>query len=254
MPSTWSMNYELAADQYAVHRQVHPGVFEVLCQRLAPARCGGKVPNLGPTVLEVGCGTGNYISALQARFDCAAYGLDPSQAMLVHACTHPEPVSWILGRAERLCFASESFDLIFSVDVIHHITDRLGFYCQVASALRPGGQVCTVTDSEEIIRRREILSGYFSETVEYELARYPRLVQLQAWMAAAGLTGSEIVIVETPYELTNAQSFREKAYSALHLISEAAWQAGLERLEHALEGGPIRGATRYALMWGYRPT
>ena len=41
---------------------------------------------------------------------------------------------------------------------------------ETARTLRPGGWVCTVTDSAEIIRRREILSGYFPETVAIELA------------------------------------------------------------------------------------
>ena len=69
--------------------------------------------------------------------------------------------------------------------------------------LRPGGRVCTVTDSEEIIRRREILSGYFPETVEVELARYPRIAHLESWMAAAGLVAIEVVTVEQPYEVTS---------------------------------------------------
>jgi hypothetical protein len=41
------------------------------------------------------------------------------------------------------------------------------------------------TDSEEIIRRREILSGYFPETVEIESARYPRLEQIAIWAVLA---------------------------------------------------------------------
>jgi SAM-dependent methyltransferase len=253
MSSTGTMNYDQAADQYAAYRHVHPVVFEVLCQRLDSPPHRGRVSELRPTVLEIGCGTGNYISALNERLGCIAYGLDPSQAMLDHACSHPEPVQWILGRAQQLGFASESFDLIFSVDVIHHIADKSAFYHQVARALRPGGQVCTVTESEEMIRRREILSGYFPETVERELARYPRLVQLQAWMAAAGLIGSDVVAAEAPYELTTAQAFREKAYSALHMIPEVAWRVGIERLERALEHGSIQGTARYALLWGFKP-
>ncbi len=82
------------------------------------------------------------------------------------------------------------FDLVFSVDVIHHVSDKAAFYREAARVLQPGGHACTVTDSEEIIRRREVLSGYFPETVEVELARYPRLADLEGWMAEAGLVES----------------------------------------------------------------
>ena len=148
---------------------------------------------------------------------------------------------------------SAAFDLVFSVDVIHHVAAKPAFFHESARVLRPGGCLCTVTDSEDIIRRREILSGYFPETVDIELARYPRLEQLAAWMAAAGFAGLAHTIVEQPYELTSAQPFRDRAFSSLHLIPQAAWQAGLDRLERDLARGPIRGVSRYACLWGILP-
>jgi ubiquinone/menaquinone biosynthesis C-methylase UbiE len=239
------LNYDQADDEYAAHRQVHAGVFRDLCEQ-------GRL-RLGSSVLEVGCGTGNYVRALAERFGCAAHGLDPSVGMLAHACAQPERVAWVQGRAEALSFADEAFDLVFSVDVIHHVADRATFYRQIARVLRPGGRLCTVTDSAEIIRHREILSGYFPETVEIELARYPRINQLEAWMAAAGLVPFGRVTVEAPYQITCSQPFRDRAYSSLHLISEEAWQTGLARLERDLARGPVRGTARYACLWGCRP-
>jgi SAM-dependent methyltransferase len=252
-----AVNYDRAASEYAIHRQVHSGVFRELRRwfgQPGPGRApyGGK--DLGPdsTVLEVGCGTGNYIGALAAGQGCKAYGLDPSAGMLARARTRPERVTWLLGRAEALGFLDGTFDLVFSVDVIHHVVDKGAFYREVARVLRPGGRVCTVTDSADIIRRREILSGYFPETVEMELARYPRLAQLETWMAEADLAAFEVVDVEQPYEIASAQPFRAKAYSSLHLISDEAWQAGLARLERDLAKGPIRGMSRYACLWGQK--
>ncbi len=239
------LNYDQTADEYAASRQVHSGVFQELCKR-------GKL-GPGSTVLEVGCGTGNYISALVGCSHCVAYGLDPSAGMLAHARSRPERVAWVQGRAEALDFAGDTFDLIFSVDVIHHVDDKAAFFCEVARSLRPGGRVCTVTDSAEIIRRRETLSGYFPETVEIELARYPRITQLEAWMAIAGLATFEMITVQEPYEITNIQPFRDRAYSSLHLIPEEAWRAGLERLERDLACGPICGAARYVCVWGSKP-
>jgi ubiquinone/menaquinone biosynthesis C-methylase UbiE len=240
-----ALDYDQSAGEYAAHRHIHSGVFRDLCER------GQLQP--GSSVLEVGCGTGNYICALTERFGCAAYGLDPSMGMLAQAYAQPERVGWVQGRAEALGLADEAFDLVFSVDVIHHVTDRASFYRQAARLLRPGGRLCTVTDSADIIRRREVLSGYFPETVEIELARYPRIIQLEAWMAAAGLEAFEEVTVEAPYQIDSSQPYRDRAYSSLHLIPEDAWQAGLARLECDLARGPVRGASRYVCLWGHKP-
>jgi ubiquinone/menaquinone biosynthesis C-methylase UbiE len=241
-----SVDYDQSAGEYAAHRQIHAGVLRQLCSRQR---------ELGPhpAVLEIGCGTGNYIGALAGCPGEVGCGLDPSAGMLTRAQARPDRGVWVQGRAEELPLADECFDLIFSVDVIHHVADKPAFYRETARALRPGGWVCTVTDSADIIWRREILSGYFPETVELELARYPRMVQLEDWMAGAGLGDLELVTVEAPYEVTSSQPFRDRAYSSLHLISERAWLAGLERLERDLAQGPVRGASRYACLWGYRP-
>ena len=63
----------------------------------------------------------------------------------------------------------------------------------------------------------------------------------------------DVVAVEEPYGVTSAQPFRDRAYSSLHLISEEAWRAGLERLERDLARGPVRGVSRYACVWGCKP-
>ena len=240
---THSVDYNQAASEYAAHRRVHAGVFHELCAR------AGLGP--GSRVLEVGCGTGNYISALAETFGCAAFGLDPSIEILAQA--RSERVQRLLGAAQALSFTTGAFDLIFSVDVIHHVADKAAFYSGAAQALRPGGLLCTVTDSEDMIRRREILSGYFPETVEIELARYPRIAQLGAWIDAAGLEALGVDAVEEPYEIASAKPFRDKAYSSLHLIPNGAWRAGLERLECDLDRGPVRGVARYACVWARKP-
>jgi ubiquinone/menaquinone biosynthesis C-methylase UbiE len=245
MAEPTGVNYDRDAVEYAAHRKLHRGVLAELAR-------GGS---LGPAsrVVEVGCGTGNYATALADHPGCSTLGLDPASGMLAHARRRPEEVSWLQARAEELPLAATSADLVFSVDVIHHIADPAGFFRQAARILRPGGRVCTVTDSEEIIRRREILSGYFPETVAVELQRYPKVAELQAWSAAAGLVDVQVVTVEQPYALESARPFRDRAFSSLHLISQEAWRAGLARLEADLARGPVHGVSRYACVWGTRP-
>ena len=63
--------------------------------------------------------------------------------------------------------------MVFSVDVIHHISDALAYFKEACVALKPGGMISTATDDEDIIKNRRLISRYFPATVEKELARYP---------------------------------------------------------------------------------
>ena len=59
------------------------------------------------------------------------------------------------------------------MDVIHHVVDRAAYYREAYRVLKPGGQVCTVTDSPWIIRHRQPLSEYFPETMPVETGPLP---------------------------------------------------------------------------------
>jgi SAM-dependent methyltransferase len=235
-----SQDYDQLAADYARHRRTHP---EVLRRLLAAA---------GPEtrVLDVGCGTGNYLAAL-GQAGCPRWGVEPSAEMRATAQVRAAGAEIREGRAERLDFPDGTFDLVFSVDVIHHVQDRAAHYREALRILAPGGRICTVTDSEDIIRHREPLSTYFPETVAVELGRYPTLAALRELMTAAGFTELQEETVAFRAELTDVQRYRDKAFSSLHLIPEAAFRRGLERLEADLrDKGSVPWWSRYAMLWG----
>lgn len=239
---TDTIDYDRAAAEYAQHRQVHP---EVLRNLVVDGEVDGD-----SKVLEVGCGTGNYILALERQVGPVCWGVDPSEGMLARARARSGGVRFLPGRAERLDFPPGFFDLVFSVDVAHHVEDRRTFFREAYRVLKAGGKLCTVTDSEWIIRNRRPLAVYFPETVPVELKRYPRMAQLQDVMEQSGFGALSEKMVEFPYGLTELQAYRDKAFSSLHLISEEAFQRGIKRLEQDLRAGPIPCVSRYMLLWG----
>jgi ubiquinone/menaquinone biosynthesis C-methylase UbiE len=233
------IDYDRIAAAYARNRRIHPQVLEQLCEPISPTS----------TVLEVGCGTGNYIVAVESVTGCTCWGIEPSQAMLDNARARSETICFRRSSAEQLDAPDETFDLVFSVDVIHHVADRPAYIREACRVLKRGGKLCTVTDSEWVIRHRQPLTTYFPETVPFELDRYPRITKLRDLLAGGF---DEIVdhVVEWSYDLDDAQAYREKAFSALHLIPEPAFQSGLARMEHDLEDGSIPCVSRYAMVWG----
>ncbi len=237
-------NYDKLAAEYAQHRMVHP---EVLRNLLITG-----FPTIKSRVLEIGCGTGNYILAIKSIVGCECWGLDPSKKMLDVANQRSPAVALQQGRAEKIHLASSTFDLAFSVDVIHHVQGHKTYVQEAYRILKPGGKFCTVTDSEWIIRNRQPLSNYFPELVEIELNRYPRVEKLHTWMEAAGFKDIIEHTVEFTDDLIDIREYRERAYSALHLLSEADFQRGIARMEADLAKGPIQRTSRYILIWGTR--
>jgi len=236
------IDYDQIASEYAQHRQVHPKVLKSLLATSSVGRAS--------KVLEVGCGTGNYIVALETLAGSSCWGIDPSGQMLSRARERSRTIHFQPGQAERLDFPPEFFDLVFSVDVIHHVGNRLAYFREAYRVLRAGGRVCTVTDSEWIIRHRQPLAVYFPGTVEIELGRYPRTAELREIMEQVGFGDMTEGTVEFAYQLTDLQAYRDKAFSALLFIPEEAFQSGIERMERDLRSGPIQCVSRYLLLWG----
>ena len=236
------VDYDKLASDYAQYRQVHPEVLKHII----------SADNLGrdSKVLEVGCGTGNYILALGRLVGCQCWGIDPSKGMLAEAGSRSGGVHFQVDRAEDMGFPPDFFDLVFSVDVIHHVEDRPAYFQEAYRVLADGGNVCTVTDSEWIIRQRQPLADYFPETIESELDRYPGISELRGLMEQAGFDGVSKELVEFPYQLKDIRAYRDKTYSALHIISEDAFQRGIDRMQRDLRVGPISCVSRYVLLWG----
>ena len=133
-------------------------------------------------MLEVGCGAGVYATAMAEAGARSVYAMDLSHQMLRQAPEH-DRVVYVQGGATKLPFADHALDMIFSVNVVHHVQNIDDYFRESFRVLEPGGIFCTATDSEAIIRRRKPLSRYWPATVPVELARYHDLETLRAVMA-----------------------------------------------------------------------
>ena len=149
---------------------------ETITRRLLDATAGAGAPP-GRTVLDAGCGTGRNLRFL-ARYGVAT-GLDFSPVAL-ECCRARGLTRLVRGSANALPFASGSFDLVTSFDVLTSGgVDDAQALPESARVLRPGGCLLVRVAAYDRLR-----GGRHDE--EWNIHhRYDR-AELRAKMAAAG--------------------------------------------------------------------
>jgi ubiquinone/menaquinone biosynthesis C-methylase UbiE len=94
-------------------------------------------------ILDIGCGTGRYSTALAAHFDARVIAVDPSEKMLAEARKKAtERVRYERASAESLPLPDASVDMVFMSMVFHHFHDPDQAVRECRRVLRRGGTVC----------------------------------------------------------------------------------------------------------------
>jgi demethylmenaquinone methyltransferase/2-methoxy-6-polyprenyl-1,4-benzoquinol methylase len=121
-------------------------------------------------VLDVGCGTG-FATAALARESDDVHGVDQSPHQLARAFEkfgRRGPVRFSLGDAERLPFADDSFDVVWSSGSIEYWPAPVETLRELRRVAAPGGQVLVVgPDSPDGPIRRRIAGAimlFYDET------------------------------------------------------------------------------------------
>jgi SAM-dependent methyltransferase len=94
----------------------------------------------GKRVLDVGCGTGRYLD-IAARWGAECVGIDLSYAIDIACQNLGSRVALAQADVFRLPFPAESFDVIYSLGVLHHTPDTRAAFLQLPRLLKPGGML-----------------------------------------------------------------------------------------------------------------
>lgn len=185
------------------------------------------------TVLDFGCGTGNYLARIRERFGSRCFGVDPSEAMRSKALEKCPSLQVESGNHTAIPFDSSRFDFSYMTDVIHHVADHVAMFAELERVLKPGGCLCVVTQTHEQIERR-FYNRYFPSLCDVETRRYPDTSEILAASRAACL---EYVAAEAtqgaPREVNDdfILNVKERNWSMFRLLPEAEFQRGLASLE-----------------------
>ena len=120
----------------------------------------------GYRILEVGCGTGNVLRALQQACPRGVVvGMDLFAEGLAFARTRTS-CPLVQGDLKRPGFGVQ-FDLIGAFDVVEHLPDDVQVLCSIHSMLKPGGMLLLTVPAHQS------LWSYFDE-VSHHCRRYDR--------------------------------------------------------------------------------
>jgi SAM-dependent methyltransferase len=106
------------------------------------AKTGISLSELGGRrVLDAGCGGGRY-SKVVAQAGARVIGADHSTAVEKAAALCGNlPVSFVQADLKRLPLVPGSFDVVFSIGVMHHDVDTRAVFDSVARMVKPGGRL-----------------------------------------------------------------------------------------------------------------
>lgn len=198
---------------------------------------GAVVKSVGARrVLEVGCGTGHWLNLLQPVVS-GVCGLDPSPGMLAHAKSKGKDLRLVRGRATKLPFGDQVFDLVFCVNAIHHFGDPRAFIFEARRLLAPGGALAVAGLNPHDCKASWYVYQYFEDTYRTDVERFPTSENLQSWMGEAGFERPEWRIAEKidrswfGRDVFNDPFLKKESTSQLTLLSDEAYAAGLGRIE-----------------------
>ena len=240
------IDYNNIAKDYDLTRAVNINVINLFA---------AEIPLDGKTILDFGCGTGNFAYAIKKLAAADVYGVEPSDGMREKALA--KGVDARLGDHSLIPFENSFFDFVYMTDVIHHVPDLKMMFSEFRRVLKPGGLVCALTESHRQLETRFWVK-YFPSTVAVEKKRYPDIPDIIAAAKTAGIDEYKIVATDADSESAISEDFvrlvENKGYSMFRLIDEVDYQAGLAALKKDFEDkAAIRNNHGETLLWLKKP-
>lgn len=202
----------------------------------------------GPTrLLEVGCGTGHWLTCLRAEGHTVV-GCDYSWGMLQENTRKELPRHMLVrGDAGHLAFADGVFEMVLCLNALHHFRDKRRFLAETRRVLAPNGSLVLIGMNPRDCAERWYVYDYFDGVWDWDLARFPAWDQVETWMTESDFTHIERRIVEqfgdvyADDKVFDDPFLRKENCSQLAWLTDEAYQHGLRRMRQAIATARTEG-------------
>ena len=217
------------------------------------------------TFLEVGSGTGYWLNLLH-QITPKLFGLDYSMGMIQQAKGQPAPLMLSRGSAVQLPYRDNTFDLLYSVDAIHHFGDHKKFVAEAFRILKPGGAFATIGHDPHEGTTKWYAYDYFDTVFDTDIRRYPSGESMIEWMKRTGFENASTRTVEHIRNIHVGDAIlrdpflKQNATSQLALLDQETYDTGVKRIKHALAEAKKEQETivfnadiQVKMLLGYKP-
>lgn len=143
-------------------------------------------PIPGGLYADIGCGTGNYLSAL-SDMGLHFYGIEPSEVMLAEAKARNHTTTFIKAKAESIPLDDHLFDGAMATFTLHHWTDMQQGLTEVNRILKPGAPLVILSWTPEQILSYW-LCHYFPRMMQRSSITTPPLDEMETILNRSGFT------------------------------------------------------------------
>jgi SAM-dependent methyltransferase len=185
---------------------------------LDPRELGGRL------VLDAGCGGGRYARLLGCH-GARVVGVDLSSAVDKAAALCAELANVAIVQADLLDLpvAEATFDLVYSIGVLHHTPDPRRAFAQIARRVKPGGRLAVW-----LYRRNTAPQEWLNSALRAVSTRLPAPV-LEPLCAGLGVLGGVPVLNRTLNKLANFSSHPDRT---LRVCDNFDWYAPRYQSHH----------------------
>ena len=190
-------------------------------------------------VLDFGCGTGNYLKALQLKGYSNLFGLDPSEDMRKKAF---EKTALTIKEGSHLNIPYEDnfFDAVFLINSVHFVDDLRVLFDNLQRVCKKDALVLIATQSRELMRNR-FYNKYFPSLLEIDYKRYHEIDKIISIAEQNGfslrsnhnfINGTDMPVDEEYFSLV-----QNKAFSIFALLPEDEFNKGISLFKEDMKDG-----------------